>query len=278
MLLDTMCNTFGGICFITLMVAIISVTLPKSDDSSNENNDVIEEMVINKKLERLIRERDELKSAIEIQNSFFEEYTSKTNIVNSLEHLTSVVSSNSYEIAKMKKEKERLEEELVKINTDISVNEIEVLRMKRLLNELEGNINEVKNKKNRIVRTPVERQLYGYSSVDVWINKNKMYCLDNRSHVFVKEDYINGLKQWEYKFNFNSGYTLNEDFFDSLEFKQLLTSIRRKMYIRIYSDTCSFVNLCRLRDKLIESHKMYNWHIIDNDILYFSEGYDGHVQ
>ena len=28
MLLDTMCNTFGGVCFIALLVSVISISLP----------------------------------------------------------------------------------------------------------------------------------------------------------------------------------------------------------------------------------------------------------
>ncbi len=33
MLLDTMCNTFGGICFIALLVALISASTPKGKGS-----------------------------------------------------------------------------------------------------------------------------------------------------------------------------------------------------------------------------------------------------
>ena len=35
MLLDTMCNTFGGVCFIALMVVLISSAMPKSKDEQS---------------------------------------------------------------------------------------------------------------------------------------------------------------------------------------------------------------------------------------------------
>ena len=48
MLLDTMCNTFGGVCFIALMVAIISASLPANQDDEKDAHAVSEQMIINK--------------------------------------------------------------------------------------------------------------------------------------------------------------------------------------------------------------------------------------
>ena len=77
MLLDTMCNTFGGVCFIALMVAILSAMSPKQQDGSKTGM-VTEQMLVDQEKARLVRRRDELKSAIEIQKSFdfFEHYHS----------------------------------------------------------------------------------------------------------------------------------------------------------------------------------------------------------
>ena len=69
MLLDTMCNTFGGVCFIALMVAILTAMNPKGDGTEAEG-DAEARMLVDKEVAKLTRQRDELKSAIAIQESF----------------------------------------------------------------------------------------------------------------------------------------------------------------------------------------------------------------
>lgn len=275
MLLDTMCNTFGGICFIALMVAIISATLPNKNNASNGDNAVTEQMIINKRQSSMIRHRDELKAAISIQKTFLEE---NSNTSETMETLTSAISSNITEIAELERERKKLEKELVEVKTHKNVNKLEILKYERLLQDLELDITQAKKKKSRTFRTPVERQLYGYTSIDIWLKNNKLYCLNNHSHVTEKKESFLGKTKWEYRCNPNSGYLLDDFFFESLEFKQILHSMSGKNYVRIYTDTSSFHYLCQLRDKLINLRVLYNWHIVEDDVLYFFEGYDGHVQ
>jgi hypothetical protein len=65
MLLDTMCNTFGGIVFIALLISIISSSLRYQDaDDARESNETVIE--VDRKIEanRLVREEQELHAAM----------------------------------------------------------------------------------------------------------------------------------------------------------------------------------------------------------------------
>jgi len=278
MLLDTMCNTFGGVCFIALMIAIISASMPTSQDAENKDTGVSEQMIINKETAKLTRERDELKSAIAIQKAFVATNTTKEARALSAAQLASSISSNATALVKLKNEKIELEDKLAKLTTDISYNTREAMRLARLLKEMEERLGKPANMKNRPVRTPVERELGGYKTLDVWIRNGRMYCLGNTSHVDCKiTDGVKG-REWDFRVRPGAGFLLDDAFYHSSEYRQLVEEISGKVFMRIYCDTASFAQLCNLRDDLIRRRKMYNWHVCEDQIMHFVEGYDGKVQ
>ena len=100
MLLDTMCNTFGGVCFIALMVAIMSATCPKG--SVDESDGVVSaQMLQDKEKERLARRRDVLKSAIDVQKSFLAS-NCMSGVCMSEAELMRGLSSNETAIARLR--------------------------------------------------------------------------------------------------------------------------------------------------------------------------------
>lgn len=276
MLLDTMCNTFGGVCFVALMIAIISATLPPSNDQDLKEEELSEEMIVNKETMILIRKRDELKVAIDIQKTFVS--TNTTKLTHTLSAIENNISSNEVALGKLKREKIELEDKLAKLTTDISYSKREAMRLERLLKALDEQLGRPDNMKNRTVRTPVERKLEGYRSLDVWIRKGKMYCLYNESHVHCNIiDGVSG-KEWDYRTKPTGGFYMSDTFYHSPEYRQLIEMIKEKTYMRIFCDLVSFAQLCSLRDDLIRRRKMYNWHIEDGESIHFVEGYDGRVQ
>lgn len=278
MLLDTMSNTFGGVCFIALMVAIISAALPSRVSDAENQEPVSEQMIINKETARLIRERDEMKVAIEIQKSFLSSNATDSVGILSKNQFLAVISSNATEVVKLGKEKLELEDALAKLSTDISYNSREALRLERLLKELEERLGKPGNMRNRAVRTPVERELMGYRPITVWIKKNRLFYLGNENHVACQTLSGKSGKEYYFKAREFSGYTMDDDFLYSFEYKQLMDMLTGKTYLRIYCDSSSFARLCELRDNLILRRKMYNWYCSDEDVLAFVEGYDGKVQ
>ena len=278
MLLDTMCNTFGGVCFIALMVAIISASLPTSQDAEAKDATVSEQMIINKETARLVRERDELKSAIAIQKSFVATNTTKEAQALSAAQLAHSISSNATELVKLKNEKLELEDKLAKLTTDISYSKNEARRLERLLKEMEERLGKPANMKNRAVRTPVERELVGYRSLDVWIRNGRLYCLWNENQVECKTTVGPKGREWDFTARPGAGFLLAEAFYHSAEYRQLVGMVTGRMFMRIYCDSTSFAQLCNLRDDLIRRRLMYNWHVCEDQTIHFVEGYDGRVQ
>ena len=277
MLLDTMCNTFGGVCFIALMVAIISAFIPAAQDAGVEETSASEQMIINKEIARLTRERDELKSAIAIQKAFIATNTTTEAKVLSAAKLASNISSNANAIAKLKREKIELEDKLAKLTTDISYNTSESKRLERLLREMKEKLGNPANMKNRPFRTPVEHE-EGYTPFDVWIRNGRMYCLRNTKQIDQK--IIEGVKgkEWEYRVRFGAGFLMDEAFFHSPVYLQLMENLRGQVFMRIFCDKISFPQLCNLRDDLIRRRKFYNWYFSEAEVLHFVEGSDGKVQ
>ena len=277
MLLDTMCNTFGGVCFIALMVAILSAMSPRQQEV-HETGEVTEQMLVDQEMARLVRRRDELKSAIEIQKSFVMTNAEAAKAVN-LTELLKGVSSNAMVIASLKAQKREFEDALASLTTDSEYSAREASRLARLLKELEERLGKHVGKQ-RAVRTPVERELQNLHSEDFWLRNGKLYLLKNRRQVNVTETAVgnDGRRHWDYTLIRGSGYTVGESFFDGLDWQNIKKNMDSRRYVRIYSDKESFPQLCELRDALIHFKKMYNWHVWEEDVLSFVEGYDGRIQ
>ena len=276
MLLDTMCNTFGGVCFIALMVAILTAMNPKSDDKEADG-DAEARMLVDKEVARLTRQRDELKSAIAIQESFLA--TNKDSKVVSAATLVQGLSSNATAVARLKAQKAEFEDALAQLKTDTDYSKREAARLERLLKELEEQLGKSVGKQ-RSVRTPTEREIRGLTCVDFWLRNGRLYLLKNNRQ--CKCDELprdnSGRRRWDYTIIPGSGYRVDESFFKGGDWRQIRSELDSHGYARIYSDKDSFPQLCELRDALIYFHKQYNWHVWEPDVLSFVEGYDGRVQ
>lgn len=273
MLLDTMCNTFGGVCFIALMVAIISALRPQVSDGDDS-----EQMLVNRETEHLVRQRDELKSALDIQNAFLASNAAPGKAV-ALADLLKGVSSNETAVARLKAQKREFEDMLASLKTDSEYSLREALRLERLLKELEERIGKHRGKQ-RSVRTPTEREISGLQCVDFWLRRGRLYLLKNRDQCNCEElprDSM-GRRRWNYSIISGAGYKVDESFFNGYDWRQIKSGLDSQGYVRIYADRQSYPQLCELRDALIHFRKMYNWHINESDELSFVEGYDGRVQ
>lgn len=276
MLLDTMCNTFGGVCFIALMVAILTAMNPKGDDREADADAEVR-MLVDKEVARLTRQRDELKSAIAIQESFLA--TNKDASVVTTAMLVQGLSSNSTAIARLKAQKVEFEDALAKLKTDSEYSKREAARLERLLKEMEERLGKTVGRQ-RSVRTPTEREISGLTCETLWLRKGQLYLLKNNRQCKCEELSRDdaGKLRWNYTIIPGSGYRVGESFFKGNDWQQIKSGLGAQSYVRIFSDTKSFPQLCELRDALIYFHKQYNWHVHETDVLSFIEGYDGRVQ
>lgn len=267
MLLDTLCNTFGGVCFIALMVAILSAMLPKasSDDAAKESS-VTEEMLAVQERERLTRRRDELTAAV----AAFAVSDASDAADLSATGLSAKFSSKRAAVAQLKSERGRLEKTLSDAksgNPKIKALELRNAELERKVKGFSGKL--------RKVRTPVEREMPGLRSVTVWLHGGMLYRIgDNRQ---VKGNALLGGGVC-YSMIRGAGSWVDAEFLDGSEWRGIIGDAGARGYVRIYSDLQSFPQLCRLRDSLVASGQMYNWHLHEDDEIVFVSGYDGRVQ
>lgn len=277
MLLDTMCNTFGGVCFIALMVAILSALMPAGKDAGDAEV-VTEQMLVDQEVERLVRRRDELKAAVQIQQSFVTTNASQMGAVNEA-ILRNGVASNVAALASLKAERRDLEDALAALTTESEYSRREAARLERVLKDLEARLDRPVGRQ-RAVRTPMERELSGMRCEDFWLRHGRLYLLNNnwqvkRSDATRGDD---GKDHWSYTPIPGKGYVVDESFFFGSDWQEIKRELNAEGYVRIFSDKMSFPQLCKLRDALVHFKKQYNWYVRETDVLSFVEGYDGRIQ
>ncbi len=282
MLLDTMCNTFGGVCFIALLIAIISSTLPKDTTDAMASGGISDQMLVDKESERLMRQRDELRAAIKLQQDLLSSNATRKSLSRSEADYISSISSNAQMIAKLRREREKLEDELAKATTESEYSRREADRLARLLKDMEETLDKPLASKKRPVRTPLERELTGLHSEDLWLRHGRLYLIDwaerSQRQVRIDEQRTPAGIACDVTTIPGRGYQVDASFFHSEDWSNMKSKLDGTGFARIYCDEESFPQLCELRDALIYFGKMYNWHIRNEDVLHFVEGYDGRVQ
>lgn len=276
MLLDTMCNTFGGVCFIALMVALLSLSAPPVDDAATPDTPPSEEMLRNQELERLRREHDELRAAIAIQEDFLA--ASASAPTNSLARLAQTVQEDRRSLAELRRQKTALEDRLARLTTDAAYSKREAARLERLLADLQEKLGNPPTRQ-RVVRTPLERKLEGCRVLDLCLWHGRLYDLENKVHARCVESQTANGRAWTYTLLETGGYRFGDDaFLASPEYRQLVSRLTAKTICRIWAAPEDFPQLCALRDDLVRRRCLYNWYALGSNTLTFTEGYDGHVQ
>ena len=132
MLLDTMCNTFGGVCFIALMVVLISSAMPKSKDEQSELDRVRQAEITTREVARLVQRRDMLKTALDLETEFVN--ANATGIVTraDMEKMLADVATSGDKIAAYEKKRVEYLDELAKLKTKDQYSKREAARLERL--------------------------------------------------------------------------------------------------------------------------------------------------
>lgn len=279
MLLDTMCNTFGGVCFIALLVAVASASIPKVGHDSAARQ-VSENQIVAKESARLQNRRDMLKSAIEIHSSFVDNAATGVALKIDLLKAVSDIAANDEKIQLLENKRIEYLDELAKLKTRTAYSRREASRLARLLRELEEKVGRPLFDRHRVVRTPRERELQGLKVIDVWLHQRRLYMMnDNRNIKNIETGFEDGKHKWDCQLIKGQGVLLNDDFFlHGNIWPQMQRQFDETTYVRIFVDTISFDELCLFRDALISRNSMYNWIINEDDVIHFIEGYDGYVQ
>lgn len=284
MLLDTMCNTFGGVCFIALMVTILSAALPRGDEHDVEaQSQMVARSIAEKERNKLLRRRDELQTAIAIQQDFLKRNSTGVVVKADLICMAGKIASDEGQIKLYEKKRVEYLDELAKLKTKVSYSKREAARLSRMLKELEEQVGKPLFDRHRVVRMPKEHKVDGLRTIDVWLHQHRLYLM-NAGSGFIREENVRGEvgnRQWDVRLVYGKGLLIDEDFFQNGNgsmWRSLQQSIGSSTYVRIFTDTVSFAELCLLRDALISRSSMYNWILNEEDVIHFVEGYDGFVQ
>lgn len=275
MLLDTMCNTFGGVCFIALLVAILSAMLPK--DASDEEEDV-RRMAVDETVAELVRSRDELREAVKLQEDLLHAYETNSTDAISAADVSALSDDKDAEAAKLRKRLLELEEQIKKASTATDYNEKAYADLMKLSDELKRKLADFKDARRRTVRTPTERSISGWRAYDVWFQRGFLYVMDDPTQVLCEEQGYADEKTWDYQCIPGRGFRVDDAFLKSDRFRSVAAGAGSQSFFRIWTDKKSFPELCLFRDELIRRGFKYNWRVTELETLHFRVGSDTTVQ
>ncbi len=175
LLLDTICNTFGGILFIALLV-VIMLLLSSSDDQTTKT-----EELSNRKLEaRLVSAKQELTELIDLQNG--QKQTLKLIAPTDTERLIHEWQNLKSELQKQERLRQQLEGELQSKQARHTQLKSEHESTSRDIAEAELNLESLRREriaeeKKRVteIKTPVLRPGRGKSEVAIVIHYDRVY-------------------------------------------------------------------------------------------------------
>lgn len=278
MLLDTMCNTFGGVCFIALLVAILSAMMPKKAAEESDNPPDVERMVENERLAAIVRRRDELKAALDIQEDLFRE--SETNVAEIVTEgeLVAGLSAKDAAVSALEAELKEMEDEIVRLATSTDYNKTESERLRKLADSLRKELEKAEYDRRRTVRTPLERELDGITPVDYWIRQEQIYIVRDASQCHCENSVYGEDVTADYTVIQGRGAHVDTTYFASTGFENAVRKIGGMQFARIFCDSSSFNALCLFRDELVKRGLRYNWYVFDGETLRFVYGKDSKVQ
>ena len=272
MLLDTMCNTFGGVCFIALLVSVISVSLPP--DRTGDADATAAPSAVDPRVTMLVRQRNRLAESIkslEVQLCSMTNVTDNATLAETEAKITA--AKRRTEAAARANEKRRAETE--RAQGDVAVQNARAAELNDLIAALEAEIKDPKYVRARIVRVPHERQLYNYKTRNVLLYHGDFYDLNDESAVSVAE----GRSSITFSVRHGRGTPLSEEFVKGPVWRRVLDQTISSTIIRIYTDRASAEGLSILVQDLASRRRPYNWRYNDEgESITFVEGNDTFVQ
>ena len=313
MLLDTMCNTFGGVCFIALLVSVISVSLPPDRSGDAE---AVASSSQDPRMAQLVRQRNRLAESIKSLEAQLAGMTNDANQA-SLSETEAKIAAARRRAEEAVREKEARREEAARVLAEAEAQNALALEAEARLTEarsradaaahlrdkrrgeaerarddfnsqnrrkaelenliaaLEAEIKDPKYIRARIVRPPHERQLHNYRTHEVLLYRGAFYDLHENNAVSILErrDSITVTVRRR------SGTPITNSFLKGPVWRRLLDQTSSSTIIRIFTDKDSADGLSLLVQDLATRRRPYNWRYNDGgDSITFVEGNDNYAQ
>ena len=271
MLFDTMCNTFGGVCFIALLVSVISISLPpdRSGDAEAATSSSQDPRIA-----QLVRQRNRLAESIK---SLEAQLAGMTNVADqaSLAETEAKIAAAKRRAEAAARENEKRLGEAERARGEADAKDARAAELNALIAALEAEIKDPKYVRARIVRVPHERQLGNFNVHNILLYKGDFYDLHDVSAVSITE----GRKSLTLTVRRGLGTAIAEDFIKGSLWRHLLDQTISRTIIRIYTDKDSADGLAILIQDLASRRRPYNWRYNDGgDSITFVEGNDNYAQ
>ena len=279
LLLDTMCNTFGGIVFITMLVALISNDTQSKVISETEPAKLKQIKV--KQLANDLAEKKRQLAEIAIVNKFKEQELENLKNDSKMKLIPQLIRTKEQNHQKEKKlqelkEKHALQQELKfeMANVDENIENLE----KELL-KLKLDLAKVSTKQERIFKLP---QLKETNKLPIWatLKNGKLYIFSkirNRQTVGLDNDYCTyeerHLKTMIWVMTDYSNGIRIQDGLKTVQKKvnTRLSGMQRQYFIAVFVYEDSFADFINLKQVLVKMGFAYDWQPIragNNVILY----------
>lgn len=268
MLLDTMCNTFGGVCFIALLVAIISVSLPPDRPDAESGAGGNDPQVAN-----LLRQRNALAAAVEALEAQVGGQTNAAPVADAA-WLERQIAETESELGEAAAETAGKNGEAGSIEADTASKNEDIGNLNAIIASLEKELDDPKYKRTRVVRVPHERFMADYTTRDLLLYKGRCYDLADKSQFTINER----RRSITYMIK-GSGVPIGSGFADEPFFRRLMDETELNVIVRIYTDQASVKELITLIGALASRRRPYNWRYnSDGSSITFVEGSDLYIQ
>lgn len=273
MLLDTVCNTFGGICFIALLVSILSANLPP-DASANASAQfkVVEQDM---RLENLTRERNALQAALEIQEKTLSRKATNEVAYVISEKLKAIVENKDEADALesvLRRKLEALLAENAQLTASAQMNQRELDRLKALNEELKAKRDKAKRDSVQVVRLPMEHST-SRAPYHVFIVKNRIYPLyeinfGSRSESEHCTFSTSSSEMTIVKPRPGAGFPIPLDPRKMPFLSEIIRLMKDDLFLNVYVDGDSFDSFCKIRNIVIAAGIPYNWDRFEDPMIF----------
>ena len=266
LLLDTMCNTFGGIMFIAISLLIISSFVSQSPTVENIESVTIQEMQIT--LLKLQTKSDKLNTKISKKKIIID---NMKMIENSgiIQNIAKLKKENILLSDEMQSEKEKLNKvrkENLKLKQSIEEHENSISKSDREKAELEYELSKIKSQYENISKdaTPQENRKLSFthlkttSCLPSWgiLSKNKLYIIDRDT---TCTQLIDGGSRYMPKPN--SGVVIGKTITRDVE--RFCTSLYlNKRFLSLFVMPDSFESMITLKKYVRKNNFTCNWYPI----------------
>lgn len=274
MLLDTMCNTFGGICFIALLIAIISANLPREGGALGDEPDIrtIEQ---DARVVKLTYQRDTLLSAIEAQERLKKSSQSPeaAPLKTDLERLRSSKGAAAKTLERLQEVYRQTMAQILAVGAEIRANNDEIVRLSKLADELKLKNGDLRSKQTLVARSPVKHTTSTLAPRHIIFRRGYAAMLNSHG----KDNEIDfeilrvpgGLIVTPRE---QFGIRVDKNFTGSglyLAHVRGATS-KNSAFVSLITDAQSFEEACLVRDVLIRDGIPYNWGVYSGNAIAFT--------